>query len=198
MVAALWGLSGGPGGVTYPALSLYGHFKSSPSSVYDVTIGGTGLCDTGSIVACGNAAGGNPNTLGAGPLDCAFPWSGHPTVTGPYQCYARRGYDGVSGVGTPRGTTMFKALNPTAVITKPSSVTHGHAATFKATKSSDPFPGGALTSYKWTWGDGHSTITTHASVSHTYAHKGKFTVKLTVTDNYQRTSPTRSVSVSVG
>jgi subtilase family serine protease len=31
LVAAMWALAGGPGGVAYPALSLYGHFRSDPA-----------------------------------------------------------------------------------------------------------------------------------------------------------------------
>ena len=70
-VAGMWGLAGGPHGVTYPALTLYGHYQKSRASTYDVTVGGTGGCDTQSPNACsgllqflvyGSSSGANPNT----------------------------------------------------------------------------------------------------------------------------------------
>ena len=40
-----------------------------------------------------------------------------------------------------------------------------------------------MTSYHWNFGDGHSTTTTKATVSHTYKKAGKHKVILTVTDD---------------
>lgn len=180
LIAALWGLAGGPAGVKYPALTLYGHYKSDRSHLYDVTVGGTGLCDLYSPVACWLNT--NPNTLGGGLLDCAWGASGSAVKPNHAQCYAQPGYDGVSGVGTPKGTNPFKPLSPTAVISAPSSITHGQSASFSGSKSSSPFPGGSITSYTWNWGDGHSS--SGQTVSHTYAAKGTYNVTLTVADTY--------------
>jgi hypothetical protein len=194
VVAALYALAGGPGGVKYPALTLYGHFKSAPAS-YDITIGGTGLCGTDSTVTCKLNAGGNPNQLGsAGLLDCAFPASGSGTIANDAQCYARPGYDGVSGVGAPKGIKLFQPMKPTAKIASPGTVTHGHSKTFDGSTSSDPFPGGTISTYSWDFGDGHTG--TGTTLAHTFATKGTFTVTLTVTDNYGlKGKITRSVPV---
>ena len=64
VISALWALAGGSGGVKYPSATLYKNFKSTPSSVYDVTLGGTGACDTSSTVSCANFFQGNPNSRG--------------------------------------------------------------------------------------------------------------------------------------
>ncbi|MBN1792564.1 PKD domain-containing protein [Candidatus Woesearchaeota archaeon] len=45
-------------------------------------------------------------------------------------------------------------------------------------------------SYTWFFGDGYSTNTTSTSASHNYASAGSFTVNLTVTDRYGRSSST--------
>ena len=198
LVAAMWALAGGPGGVTYPALSLYGHFKSGANHPYDVTVGGTGLCDTATLTACLLAAGGmNPNGLGFGDLDCGWSTTNvfDPTpLANRFQCYAQPGYDGVSGVGTPTSVNVFKAMNPTAVITPPGTVTHGVAHSFSGANSRDPFPGGSITSYSWDWGDGHTS--TGATASHTYTAAGSRTITLTVTDNYGRTGH-RNLTITV-
>jgi subtilase family serine protease len=180
-VAAMWALAGGPAGVKYPALTLYGHYKSDRSHLYDVTVGGTGLCDLNSPGECFGSS--NPNvSLGAGLVDCAWGSTGTAIRANRSQCYAAPGYDGVSGVGTPKGTNPFKPMSPTAVITKPSSITHGHSASFSGAKSSSPFPGGSIKTYSWNWGDGHNSI--GKTASHTYAKKGTYKVTLTVTDTY--------------
>jgi PKD repeat protein len=66
---------------------------------------------------------------------------------------------------------------------KPATITHGVSAAFSSTGSSDPFPGGTFTAYRWDWGDG-SPVATTPSASHTYATAGARTVKLKLTDNY--------------
>lgn len=183
VVAALWVLAGGAGGVRYPALSLYGHFKSDAEHVYDVTVGGTGACDTLSPVSC--TGGVNPNSPSR-ELDCAWNLSGSSDtpLANRYQCYARPGYDGVSGVGTPVGANVFVPMRPIAVIAPPGTVKHGVSHTFSASGSHSPFPGGSIVKYVWHWGDGHTTTTTNVKVSHTYATKGTKTVTLVVSDNY--------------
>ncbi len=199
VVAALWALAGGPGAVKYPALSLYGHFKSDTTRhLFDVAFGGNGLCDTAGTASCaGNWAGvtGNPNVdTGFGPVDCAWDF----TTPGPVtplinrsQCYAKAGYDGPSGVGAPIGLNAFTPLFPTVVIKPPATMTHNVSATFSGAGSSDPFPGGVLTpgatnvQYRWNWGDGHvDTITNSTSATHRYTAPGRKTITLSITDNY--------------
>lgn len=117
LVAGMWGLAGGPHGVAYPAKTLYQHYKKSKASTYDVRVGGTGACNTQSPNACGglvqfllygSASGPNPNTGADGLVDCAWGASGAAVKSNRAQCYAQPGYDGVSGVGTPKGLKVFK------------------------------------------------------------------------------------------
>jgi hypothetical protein len=196
VVAAMWALAGGPGGVTYPSLSLYGHFKSTAGSTYDVTVGGTGDCDTATPGFC--AGGGNPNNFIPGQdLDCGWSTTDLTDTTylaNRFQCYAQPGYDGVSGVGTPKGLTVFKAMNPTAKISFSGTIKHGVSKSFSGGGSTDPFPGGSISSYAWNWGDGHTS--TGKNVSHTYGSKGSRTITLKVTDNYGR-SNTKKITVTV-
>jgi len=196
-VAAMWALAGGSGGVAYPSLTLYGHYKHDTTRpTYDVVVGGTGVCDIASATTCSNYYGQNPNTYGHGLLDCAWGPTGAATatLTNRNQCYAVPGFDGVSGVGTPKGLGTFAPMNPTPVIASPGTVTHGVAKTFASTGTSDPFPGGTISSYAWNFGDGHTG--TGSSSSHTYTTAGTRTVSLKVTDNYGRTA-TKTLSVVV-
>ena len=109
------------------------------------------------------------------------------------QCYARPGYDGVSGVGAPRGIGTFKPMAPTVVIVSPGTVTHGVAKKFSSTGTTDPFPGGTL-SYLWHWGDGLTS--TGGAPTHTYATAGAKTITLVVTDNYAR-STSKQLTITV-
>jgi hypothetical protein len=181
LVAAMWALAGGPGGVKYPGMTLYGHFHATPSQLYDVTVGGNALCDSTSAVECfGNS---NPNVdLGAGMVDCIWGASGTAVLADKYQCNAEPGYDGVSGVGTPKGIAPFQPISPTAAIQSPGTLTVGVSHNFSASGSSAPFPGDSITQYKWNWGDGQTTTTAAVTASHTYASAGTKTVTLTVTD----------------
>jgi subtilase family serine protease len=193
VVSALWALAGGPGGVKYPSLTLYGHFKSAPST-YDVTIGGTGACDTASTTACAGYFGKNPNEQIGALVDCAFPATGTGTIANRGQCYAGPGFDGPSGVGSPKGIKEFLPMKPTASIANPGTVTHGQSTTFNGSGSSDPFPGGTISKYSWDFGDGQTG--TGKTRAHSFAAKGTFTVTLTVTDNYGvKGKITRSVAV---
>jgi len=194
LIAAMWALGGGPHGVQYPALSLYGHWKSDTTPhLYDVTIGGTGACDTASSLSCQQFWGGNPNTLGFGPIDCGWGSTGTTPLANRYQCYARPGYDGPTGVGTPIGTTPFQPLWPRPQISKPTSIVHGKSATFSASQSTDPFPGGVISKWVWKWGDGTTSSPSTATTSHTYTTAGSYTITLTVTDNYSRTASTTAM-----
>lgn len=191
LIGAMWALAGGAGGVSYPSLSLYGHLQSDTSRpFFDVVTGGNGLCGGAAPASCANAVGGSPNTLGAGVLDCAWLPNSATLAAGRRECDAATGYDGSSGIGTPSGVRVFTPMNPTARVTKPATVTHGSSASFSATTSSDPFPGGSITSVTWNWGDGSAT-TTGMTVSHTYAAATTSrTITLTVRDNYGRSATT--------
>ena len=189
IIAAVYALAGGAHGVPYPALTLYGH----PGGAYDVTVGGNGWCNGEGAAQCGD-----PNLLGYGVVDCAYPATGTTPSAGDRACDALAGYDGPTGFGTPKGLTAFTKTGPTAKMSGPTSVTHGTSRTWSAT-TTDPFPGGSVTRYTWNWGDGTTpTVTTSGSASHTYATGGVTrTITLTVRDNYGVTgTATRSVAVS--
>jgi subtilase family serine protease len=178
-ISALYALAGGSDGVSYPSLTLYGHL-GDPSSAYDVTEGGNGFCDQNGF-ACG------ANTSFAADVDCE----------GTTACNAVPGFDGPSGVGTPNGLGLFKPRLPTASFTLPSSPQAGLAASFNGGASSDPYPGGAVSSYSWSWGDG-TADSAGVAPTHTYAAPGEYTVSLAVTDSYgvASTAVTQSVKVS--
>ena len=197
LIAAMWALAGGSGGVAYPSLSLYGHFKSDKTHpLYDVAAGGNGFCDGIPPAACSNTPLGPPNLAGAGVVDCAFLPNSAALSAGTRECDAATGYDGPSGVGTPVGLAAFTPMSPTAKLTLPGTVTHGVSASFSGSTSTDPFPGGKIKTYSFAWGDGTTTTGTSATASHTYATAGTKSLTLTVTDTYGRTgSVTTPVTV---
>ena len=183
VIAAMWALAGGSGGTRYPALSLYGHFARRTPHVHDVLAGGTGLCGDATIADCQQAWGVNPNATEHGFVDCSFPKTGTGVLANRYQCNARRGYDGVSGVGTPTSVALFKPLVPAAHVTWPARAHRGVTKRFTV-RASDPFPGGRIVRYTWHWGDGHVTHTRSATVAHRFGSDGRFLVQVKAVDNY--------------
>jgi len=179
-ISSLYALAGGGQGVDYSALTLYGH-AADPSLRFDVTEGANGFCGGESVAECGHA-----NSFGAGVIDCE----------GTTACNAVSGFDGPTGIGTPKGLGLFKPLHPTASFTTPVSPKAGLAASFNAGASSDPYPGGSIAEYSWSWGDG-TPGSEGVSPSHTYATAGKYVVSLTVTDNYGLASALSTKSVEV-
>jgi PKD repeat protein len=180
LIASLYALAGGSGGLKYPALTLYGRLGDA-SSLYDVTQGGNGLCDAAPASTCGH-----PNAEFAEVLDCE----------GTSSCDARAGFDGPSGVGAPIGLSAFEPTFPTAVATPPTRLVEGKSGTFSAAASRDPYPGGSMVGWSWKWGDG-APDSSEAAPDHTYAAPGEYKVSLTVTDNYGLTSATTEQTVHV-
>jgi len=181
VIAAMYALAGGAHGVSYPSLTLYGHLGTS--AVYDVTTGGNGFCGGEGAAQCGDPNVLPYHTVALGAVDCDFPAKGATPSTGNVACDAGPGYDGPSGVGTPNGLGVFAETGPTAAIAGPKSAQHGVSGTWTAT-TKDPFPAGAVGSYKWSWGDGTTSATTTGSDAHVYALAGPYSVTLTVTDQY--------------
>jgi hypothetical protein len=182
LVSALYGLAGGSGGVRDPALTLYGRLAQH-TGLFDVTEGANGFCGGQSLTLCDKPTA--PNSR-----------FGHVDCEGTTACNAAPGFDGPSGVGAPAGLEAFRPLFPSASIQAPATLTAGTPASFDAAASSDPYPGGSIASYAWSWGDG----TAHGAgvaPSHTFAHAGTYTVTLSVTDNYGLVSTTVSQPVTV-
>src|SRR4051794_3043302 len=205
LVAGMWALAGGSGGVTYPAQSLYDHLRYTGSSLFDVATGGNAFCDGLDTTACsarvrtltGDVTG-NPNNLlngnpfypggWAGLLDCGYDFFNgtEDTIAANTQCEAGAGYDGPSGVGTPNGLTAFTRMGPRIAMTAPALLRVGITAGFGATSFADNIPGATPASYRWTWGDGATTTTAGTSATHRYAVRGTYTPKLTVFDTAAR------------
>jgi PKD repeat protein len=185
IISSLYALAGGSSGVSYPSLTLYGHLASH-SSLFDVTQGGNGFCGGASELECGH-----PDAFGALvegftlDVDCEYTTA----------CNAAPGYDGPSGVGTPTGLGLFKPLAPTAAISAPSSLSANALAAFSGTASTDPYPGGSIAKYVWSWGDGSES--SGAAPGHAYSAPGEYTVTLTVTDNYGLSSAPVTARVKV-
>lgn len=194
LVAAMWALAGGAGGAANPSLSLYGHLKDLTPSLYDVTVGGNGYCDGETVGDCGTT---NPNSLGFGMIDCEYTSTASPGTpsTGTAQCDAAPGYDGPTGVGTPKGLTVFKPVQY-AVLTLPTTLPLNTPEVFTASKSVDPYPGGTITSYLWKWGDG-TPNSSGISPTHTYTAAGTYSVSLSEVDSYGAKAA-RIVKVTLG
>jgi PKD repeat protein len=79
----------------------------------------------------------------------------------------------------------------------PASPTVGQAVIFDGSASSDP-DGDVITSYRWDFGDGRTSTTTSATVTHSYRRAGAVKVKLVVVDSHakQSAAATKTVAVS--
>lgn len=97
LIAGLFALAGGANGVPYPAKTLYANAKD----FFDVTTGGNGFCGGEGRSQCADWA-----ALGFGTLDCDDASS--TAKAGTLACDAAKGYDGPSGLGTPKGIAGFK------------------------------------------------------------------------------------------
>ncbi len=95
LIAAVFGLAGGSGGVDYAASSLYANALRTPAALHDVTEGSNGACS-------------KPFNSGTGVSGCN---SSEEAVScsGKAICLARAGYDGPTGLGTPHGIEAFEA-----------------------------------------------------------------------------------------
>lgn len=196
LVAAAYALSGGAHGIPYPAVTLYGH----PTSVYDVTVGGNGICDGEGAAQCPDYSTNGALDLGAGMLDCAYTPTGVPAA-GTLACDAAPGFDGPSGVGTPNSMTLFAKVGPGFTISPaPTTASVDVSTGFGTISPSDPFPGGVVQKYTWSWGDGSpNTVTSGStsSVTHTFTTTGAKTVTVTAQDGYGvTTAKTLLVTVS--
>jgi len=94
LIAATFALAGGAHGAAYPARTLYENQAQAPASLHDVTSGSNGQCTAPFDAATGLS--------GCSPLQEAADCSEQPI------CLAGLGYDGPTGVGTPRGIAAFQ------------------------------------------------------------------------------------------
>ena len=111
LMAAMFALAGGAHGVQYPAQTLYKNFKSAGSKdFYDVTEGGNGFCGGSSPAECASIfpSSEGPNKYFGAKVDCAFKGTTSTQTGATRACDAATGYDGPSGVGTPKGLSGLK------------------------------------------------------------------------------------------
>jgi len=211
VTAAMFALAGGSGGAAYPATTLYTNAALSPSSVKDivpsmittsllgtVTQTGNSYCDEVSVTTCGNnlfsAAGThNPNGLAyldtsapVGLIDCSWPHSSDDVTESVdvTECNTATGYDGPSGLGTPKGgLRLFTSTAPTVTLTSPAHPKLNSPGNFSAvgTELSGVTATLSNSSYAWNFGDGHTA--SGPAVQHTYTKAGKYSATVTVTDS---------------
>lgn len=103
LVASVFALAGGAGGVEYPAQTLYQNQKLLPASLHDVNVSAT----SGSNGKCSKPF--NEETFLTG---CTPEQEATASCSLQLICLAHSGYDGPTGVGTPHGLGAFKALSP--------------------------------------------------------------------------------------
>jgi PKD repeat protein len=82
---------------------------------------------------------------------------------------------------------------PAVSVAGPRAAVTGTVGTFHARGSE---PGGSISEYYWTFGDGRTTNTTGPDVSHVFTEAGRYTVTVTVTSGFG-TATTRTWNVSV-
>ena len=82
---------------------------------------------------------------------------------------------------------------PAASVAGPRAAVTGTVGTFRAHGSE---PGGSISEYYWTFGDGRTTNTTGPDVSHVFTEAGRYSVTVTVTSGFG-TATTRTWNVDV-
>ncbi|HTY96544.1 MAG TPA: S53 family peptidase [Solirubrobacteraceae bacterium] len=95
LIASVFALAGGAGGVSYPASTVYANVAATPTDLHDVTSGSNG--------ACGQPFNGSTGVSGCTVEEEAADCASH------LICLAAAGYDGPTGLGTPDGITAFEA-----------------------------------------------------------------------------------------
>jgi hypothetical protein len=100
IVASVFALAGGAGGVGQPAETLYANLHESPGRFHDVTVGSNGKCASYNVET--------------GFSNCTPAEEAGASCASTLACLAAPGYDGPSGVGTPNGVTGFVPVPPVA------------------------------------------------------------------------------------
>ncbi len=96
LIASIFALSGGAGGVEYPAKTLYESEIKAPTSLHDVESGSNGECSKSFNYETGLS-------------DCTALEEAQSSCSGKPICLAGLGYDGPTGVGTPDGLGAFQS-----------------------------------------------------------------------------------------
>ena len=97
IIASVFALAGGAGGVEYPAKTLYENQPKLPNALHDVVSGSNGECKK------------KPPFQSDGTSSCSATEEAiNSNCLGELKCNATPGYDGPTGVGTPEGIAAFK------------------------------------------------------------------------------------------
>jgi Subtilase family len=122
IIAAVYALAGGAGGVAYPSRTLYENEARNPGSLHDVVEGSNGRCGEGESF---NNEGESECTVSEEAASCS-----------PYLiCLAAPGYDGPTGVGTPNGISAFE---PTGVGNEEGTTSSGPPASAQPPSTAAP------------------------------------------------------------
>jgi hypothetical protein len=95
LIASVYALAGGAGGVEYPAQTLYQNEKLRPTSLHDINTGSNGKCS-------------QPFNEEEALTGCTPEQEAEASCPLQLICLAHAGYDGPTGVGTPHGIEAFK------------------------------------------------------------------------------------------
>ena len=142
----------------------------------------------------GSAGGTRHRTRTATPAPFDITSGSNGSCGGSYLCTAQTGFDGPTGLGTPKGSGGTPPNQPpsAAFTIAPNLAQTGDMVTFNGSGSSDPDPGDSL-HYKWDL-DGNGSFETDTgttpSTSRSYATAQSITVRLRVTDNSGATNDT--------
>ncbi len=148
LIASVFALAGGAGGVAYPAQTLYENELKSPASLHDATVGSNGECS-------------KPFTE-TGLSGCTPAEEAERSCASKAICLAGSGYDGPTGVGTPDGIAAFTAPSAPTIVppSAPTGVTvagaTGQALVGWSAPASDG--GSAIASYTVTGYVGGSAV----------------------------------------
>lgn len=210
LIAAMAALSGGSHNALHPQATPYANARAfGKKARWDVTdthriAGGNGFCGGDFARHCGNVVfkkytgGGikthNPNALGFGLLDCSFRARGNKNAAGSStQCNAAPGFDGPTGVGTPRTLRLFDQSNPALHTLLPAA--RLHTAQRYIIRAHAKVAGAKVVSYLWKFGD--HTISHRRVARHAYARPGTYHVTVEATDTFHQTT-VRHLVVRVG
>ena len=191
LIAAMFALAGGSGGVDYPAETLYRNRHVRPAVLFDPQSGGNSWCGGDNITHCSAFVNSmdvltrNPNVYEQATVDCSYPLNGERTGTAPrdLECNAAPGLDGPTGLGTPHDLRALQSPLPHVTLSLPPNPKVNHAAPFSASVS-DPVSGAHPVRYVWHWGDNRGpTTTTVNHATHTYLSARTYSMYVTVTDS---------------
>ena len=201
IVAAMYALAGGARGTTFPASSLYTNRTYRSTSLYDITLGGTGYCAGDATAACqqsaSNFSGGtatNPNGIGGGLVECSYPRTGKksalPRLSS--ECNATPGFDGASGVGAPKSASAMISTTAALSLSHPKSVRAKHRGALGVT-AHQRVAGTSVVSVRWTFGDGSKAVSGRTyHLHHTWRKRGSYTVTVRTYDSRHQYATTHA------